>query len=345
MLKHEALPVDAPFLSLEDGKKVPPAKSIAPQLERARVMRIWGRQAKSSRSPKPSTDVDFYRVDLIDPKRASTRTKIRNAANQVLWSIPGGTLVVVPSNTLGGNAILAEILPRKEPRVVVEGEGRASGLVYPARKLRGLKQVPMRYLPESVTDAARTVKVVEEISGHAEDRVLRQYYGDYQRANDRVTGLLAGTDDFDARVIGQMIELHMAVEHALTTGNSLRPGAALFDRSVTSSPYFHARVDSPNGRAHLESASVATFVVKLLMVAAAAGLPGLACAEAIEAGQLIVENSKDVGGVELVEASKKALVDFVRTSGHDNAATYIEALQDGLNRNAANVAGEAELSD
>lgn len=345
VVRDSVLPVDAPLLAVEDGEPLPQTSQIAPDLERARVLRTWARQSQASRGPRPSLDIDFYRLDLVDPSRAAVRTKIRNAANQVLWTIPGGTLVVIPSSSLAGNAILAEIAPRSEPRVSVKGTGARSGLTYPARKLSGLKKVPMRDLPISVTEAARTVKVVEKISGHAEDRILRQYYGDYQKSDDRVAGLFAGTKNFDGKIVGQMVAIHMAVEHALTEGGRLAPGQSLFDREVTCSPYFHARVDSPDGRTHLESNSVATFVVKLLMILASVGLSGAACAEVIETGQLLVENSSHATGGDMIEASKNALIDFVRISGHDNVAAYIDALQDGLNRNSANVAGTAVIEE
>lgn len=345
IMSQQVIPVDAPFLQLTDGKAVPPAGKIASELERARVLRIWANSSKSSRGPRPSTGIEGYRLDLADPRRASTRTKIRNAAQKVLWTIPGGTLVVIPPRSLAGNAVLAEISSRKDPRVTVKGFGPNSGLSYPARSLRNLKLVPMRELPEQVIKSSRTVRVVEKLSGHGEDRILRLYYGDYQRAGSRVAGLIAGTEDFDARVIGQMIELHMAVEHAITNRSALKPGQALFDPSVQASPFFHGRVDSPDGRTHLESSSIATLVVKLFLVVAAAGLSPAEAARAIESDCVTILNNASGDEQQIIDASREALVDFANITGHQCVATYLEALQDGLNRNDASISGDATIED
>lgn len=343
VLEQSLLPADAPFLDLEDGKGVPAANKITSQLERARELRVWANASKSSRGPRPSTSLETYKLDLVDPSKAITRTKIRNAAQKVLWGVPGGTLVVIPPSTLSGDAILAEIVSRKAPRTVVSGVGLNSKLSYPARGLKNLKLFPMRDLPEQAIKSARTVRVVEKITGHAEDRLLRMYYGDYQKDGQRVAGLIAGTEDFDARVIGQVVALHMAVEHALKYGGALKPGEALFDPNVLESPNFHARVDSPDGRAHLESGSIATFVVKIIMVVAASGIAPEAAAQAIQDDCVTIVNADTGESETVIEASREALVDFAQIAGHDCVATYVAALQDGLNRNDAIVNGSATL--
>lgn len=318
---EKVLPVDAPLLNLVDGKPVPQANKIASELERARVLRSWANSSKSSRGPRPSTGIEGYRLDLVDPSRAATRTRIRNAANQILWTIPGGTLVVIPPRSLADDAILAEIVSRKDPRVIVEGLGPNRKLSYPARRLKRLKSVPMRDLPEQVIKSSRTVRVVEKLIGHGEDRILRMYYGDYERGGSNVTGLVAHTEDFDARIIGQLVELHMAIEHALVHRAGLEPGKALFDTAVTHSPYFHGRVDSPDGRTHLESGSISTFVVKLMMVVASAGISPEAAANAIENDCVTVINKGNGKEQEIIEASRDALVDFARIAGHSCVTT------------------------
>lgn len=337
------LPVDAPFLELQDGMDIPEASKIASQLERARVLRSWANSAKSSRGPRPSTGIEGYRLDLVDPSRRAMRTRIRDAARQILWTIPGGTLVVIPRRSLAEDAILAEIDSRFDPRPTVSGVGANSVLSYPSRRLRHLKSVPMRELPHEVIKSSRTVKVVEKLSGHGEDRILRMFYGDYQRADERVAGLVAQTEDFDARIIGQMIELHTAIEHALETRQRLEPGKALLDPKVRNSPHFHARVDSPDGRTYLESASIATFVVKLLLVVAASGIAPEVAAQTISDNCVTIVNDASDDHEEIVQASRNALVDFAKIAGHECVATYVTALQDGLNRNEARVSGTAKI--
>ena len=339
------LPADAPFLTLEDGKGVPQASKLAPMLERARVFRAWSTAAKSKRSPMMPTDIDLYRLGLDDPSKSRMRTAIRNAAHQLLWSIPGGTLVVIPGSYLGANAVLAEIVSRKAPRHTVFGMNENKRIQYVARELRGLKLVPMRDLPEDVTDAARTVRVVSKISGHAEDRVLRIYYGDYRRAEENVAELVGGSSDFGAAVLGRMIDLHMAISHFLDTGQPMKPGQALYTAPIAVEPQFHARVDSPDGRTYLGSDKIATFALKLLLIVAASGVEPLAATELIENNCLQVTNSVTGDTVELVEATRNALINFTVTSGYECVADYVRALQEGLENNQARIAGSAQIEE
>ncbi|WP_439561117.1 hypothetical protein [Roseinatronobacter sp.] len=349
-LEKNVLPVDAPFLRPEDGKPVKAPNKIAAELERARVFRDWARKPEAKRGRIPSKDLGNYSLDLGDASRSATRTRIRNASQNILWAIPGGTLTVIPNRSLSGKAILAKVAPRHEPRTFVHGTGRNQGIVFPARKIFDPKLVPMIDLPGEVLEDARSMKVVQQISGHAEERILRMYYGDYQRAEDHVAGVVAGTDDFDARIIAQMIELHLSMSNAISSGKGSEPGSALFDTESTAEVFFHGRVDSPDGRTYLASTSVITFAVKLMLIVAASGLPMGLAAQAIEAGNVTVINSAEADGAgahaaDTIQASRKALVDFARASGYPTVEAYLSALQDGLNRNSASIAGKATLDE
>jgi len=114
---------------------------------------------------------------------------------------------------------------------------------------------------------------------------------------------------------------------------------------VQNSPFFHARVDSLDGRTYLESASIATFVVKLLLVVAAAGISADVAAQTIENNCVTILNEVTGEHQQIVQASRDALVDFAQIAGHDHdcVATYVTALQDGLNRNDARVSGTATI--
>lgn len=343
VLEKGALPVDAPMLQVPNQMPVDATGDLQLQLERARRLRAWLKTPKKDAKARPPLDLDFYRLGLEDDRKAGARTNIFRAANKVLWELQEDALVVIPAPSMYGNAILAELAPATEARVMLNGEGRAHELQYPARPIRNMKNVPMRELPDAVTDIARTTKVVEEISGHPEDRVLRMFYGDYQREGEFVAGLKAQTETFDSLVIGQMVGLHVAIEATLKQGIKVTPGEALFALGA-SAPDFHARVDSPFGRAFLESTEVVTFAVKLLMVVACSTIPLPEAALAIEAGCLSVENTEHTGAAHIVAASKNALVDFATISGHNDLCSYLQALQEGLTRVSAEPSGSATLN-
>ncbi|MFT5787403.1 MAG: hypothetical protein ACI9KK_002768 [Ascidiaceihabitans sp.] len=346
VLNGGVLPVDVPYLQVADGRNLPAADDIAPMLERARLLRKWAKRPLSEANTiRPSLDIDQYRVGLnMDPAAQGVRTRLRNAANDILWGLPEGTLAVIPSRRLGGNAILAEFGSPTEPRQIVNGTGHYFSLQFSARPMVNIKSIPMTSLPGEVLKNARSTSVVNEVGGYAEDEVLRLYYGDYMRKHEYVVGVVAETDDFDALVMGQMIDLHIALDHFIRTGVVLAPGRGLYDRNVMETPNLHAAINSPDGRASLESSGIATFCVKLLMILAASGVLVHGGGPLIAQGALEVANSaqQDVEPA-LLEASANALTGFFATAGIPVYSEYIEALQNGLERNQTTPTGTATI--
>lgn len=346
VLERQLLPVDVPYLELEDGKGVPQPAHIAPMLERARLMRKWAkRPLAESDKPRPPLDLDFYRAGLeAEAGAQGARTKLRNSAEKILWTIPEGSLIVIPAQRITEFALIAEAGPRDAIRETVVGTDQYHGMKFPTRQLSNLKKIPMLALPGSVVASARSTSIIEEIDGHAEDQLLRLFYGDYQRDSEYVAGVIANTDDFDALVLGQMIDLHVAIDHFLRTGEVLAPGRALYDTKVKKAPNLHATINSPDGRAFLESSGVATFAVKLLMIVAASGVGLAAAGSLIANAEVVLENSaQQMVDPELMTASANALVDFFATSGYSNYNEYLEALQNGLERNATTPTGTAVI--
>lgn len=235
VVRDEVLPVDLPFLELEDKKGLPASDKIAPMLERARQMRKWAKRPQAEFSKKrPAMDLDLYRVGLqLEEGAQGARTKLRNTAQEILWGIPKNSLAIIPHRRITGHAILAEFGSRKSPRKVIDGHDHYEGMKFLARPLRNVKQIPMLDLPSSVIVSARSTKVVEQINGHAEDQLLRLYYGDYQRDKDYVAGVIAHTEDFDALVLAQMIDLHVAIEHFLETGGDTCTGAGVIRKKCS----------------------------------------------------------------------------------------------------------------
>jgi len=280
----------------------------------------------------------------MDPAAQGVRTRLRNAANDILWGLPEGTLAVIPSRRLGGNAILAEFGSLSAPRQIVNGRGHYSSLQFLARPMVNIKRIPMTSLPGEVLKNARSTSAVNEVGGYAEDELLRLYYGDYMRKHEFVAGVVAETEDFDALVMGQLIDLHIALDHFIKTGDVLKPGRGLYDRDIKETPNLHAVINSPDGRASLESTGIATLCVKLLMILATSGVLVQTSGPLIAQGQLDVTNSaqQDVDP-KLLEGSENALTSFFATAGSPVYSEYIEALQSGLERNKTTPTGTATI--
>lgn len=346
VLNSGVLPVDVPYLQVADGRSLPAANNIAPMLERARLLRKWAKRPLSeAHTIRPSLDLDQYRVGLnMDPAAQGVRTRLRNAANDILWGLPEGTLAVIPSRRLGGNAILAEFGSLSAPRQIVNGTGHYFSLQFLARPMVNIKRIPMTSLPGEVLKNARSTSAVNEVGGYAEDELLRLYYGDYMRKHEFVAGVVAETEDFDALVMGQLIDLHIALDHFIKTGDVLKPGRGLYDRGIKETPNLHAVINSPDGRASLESTGIATLCVKLLMILATSGVLVQTSGPLIAQGQLDVTNSaqQDVDP-KLLKDSENALTNFFATAGYPVYSEYIEALQNGLKRNQTTPTGTATI--
>jgi hypothetical protein len=344
--EHSVLPVDLPFFEIPNERAVPNADQIAPMLERARVMRRWAKRPKSeARTPMPSQDLDHYRIGLnLEAGAQGARTRLRNAAQEILWDMPENSLVVIPQKGITGQAILAELGARNATRFRVQGQGHYAGLNFLARPVKIVNRVPMLALPADVLGAARSTSAVQNVGGHSEDRILRLAYGDYQRDRDFVAGVMSNNEDFDALVLGQMIDLHVAIEHFLETREVLEPGRVTWARQINHAPHLHATINSPDGRASLESRGRATFAVKLLGIVAASGISLATAGQLIADGHVDVANSQELGGsTALIQASATALTDFFATSGISSYNEYLTGLQNGLERNATNPQGTAEI--
>ena len=344
--QNSVLPVDLPFFDIPNGRAVPDADQISPMLERARVMRRWAKRSKSEvRTPMPAQNLDHYRVGLnLKAGAKGARTRLRNAAQKILWDMPEGSLVVIPQKGITGQAILAELGAPNAARDRVHGQDHYAGLTFLARPVKILNRVSMLALPADVLGAARSTRAVQNIGGQSEDRILRLAYGDYQRDRDFVAGVMSNNENFDALVLGQMIDLHVAIEHFLEKREVLDPGRVTWAPAVNSAPHLHATINSPDGRASLESQGMATFAVKLLGIVAASGISLAIAGRLIAEGHIDVMNSKEPdGSTKEIQASADALIDFFATSGYSSYNEYLTGLQNGLERNATKPQGTAEI--
>ena len=346
--QNSVLPVDLPFLNIQDGEAVPDASKISAMLERARIMRKWAKRPKSKMHiPRPTRDLDYYRSSLnIENEAQGVRTRLRNIAQEILWNIPEGNLVVIPQKKITGQAILAELGSPTADRSRVYGQDYYANLDFLARPIKIINKIPMLVLPSDVISAARSTSVIQNIGGSSENRVLRLAYGDYHRNKDSVAGVISNNENFDALVLAQLIDLHIAIEYFLETGDVLSPGQVMWTRQINSTPHLHATINSPNGRASLESQGMATFTVKLLGIVAASGISLAIAGQLIANGNVSVVNSKESGEcTKVIQSSRNAMVDFFNASGYDNCEEYLTGLHNGISRNAIKIHGKAEIEE
>ena len=338
--RSDAIAVDVPFLEVPNGQAVPAASEIQPMLERGRVLRNWAGQSESKRGPQPSRSLDSYRTFLDDRGPKMARTKLRNAANTVLWDIPDNSLLFIPASTLGGRAILAEAGKRKAPRETVYGSGSRSRMVYLARPLVDVAEVPMRDLPPEVTDPGQKLLVHNQFEGYAKERLLRTYYGDYSRGQDvNVVEFVAGSEEFDTKVIAQVSALAMSIEHFVTSREFISPEEFVFGYPDMRGPQLHARINSSDGKAQVQDSTLVPHVVKALLLLSGGAIAGAVVAASLVSGDVSIENSALQGGGNIAEASQLALIDYAAAAGTDSMASIVENLRASIERSEGEVDG------
>lgn len=340
---NAVMAADAPFLNLADGHGLPSPNSIESMLARALAFREWGNASNKRRGPRPGEDLERHQNFLSDQGDKAKRTRLRNAAQEVLWSIEDKSLIFVPAPNLSSYAILAEAGPRMAPRRMVAGVGKRETILYPARGIERIKMVAMRDLPPVVTEPSGTVSVVNEFEGYASERLLREYYGDYQRGHEAsVTEFMNGTDDLDARVVAQMIALSMSIQHHIDTGIYRSPQSLVFGQSDrVSGPKFHARVNSKDGKVHFETASLVPHVLKSLMIVAATSLPLDALAQELHTQNVTLSNSEIQEGPDVVNATQNALVNYAASAGVTDVKEILDNLRAEIALNDGKVDGVA----
>lgn len=343
ILDESAIAVDIPFLEVPDGRPIPEASEIQPMLERGRELRSWAAKSSRTRGRQPSTSLDAYRTFLDDRGPKMARTKLRNAANTVLWKIPDNSLLFIPASTLGGKAILAEAGRRSAPRRRMNGSGTRARMEYLGRPIVEPKLVPMRDLPSDVTDPGQKLLVHDSFEGYAKERLLRAYYGDYSRgANVNVVEFVAGADEFDTKVIAQISALAMSIEHFLDTRQFLHPQEFVFGHPEIRGPQLHARINSPDGKAQVQDNTLVPHTVKLFLLFAGSNLAVAVITAHLMATDVSVTNSEIQGGGEIAEATQAALIDYAAAAGADSMSSIIENLRASSERTEGEVDGRVD---
>lgn len=337
---------DVPFLEVEDGKSPSTIDNLEMQLSRAVAFRAWQKKGASKNERPPSKEADSYALEVDTPSQS--RTRLLNVAESILWDLPEGAVVFIPASSLYGEALIGELASRDAPRISFTGTGFRSIIKYRGRTIKNLRRVPMRSLPEEVTDGARLPTVIQKIEGYAKERLLRTYYGDFQLGNDiAMMEFEAREDKFDPITMARITALAVAIEHHDRTGVYVSPGECLFKLSDSSSLEVHANINSPNGKLLLEGAKKTPHILRSLLLAASLVSSGQATAQevtsSLQSGTLEVHNTKDTSRSNFIDATESALINFAKAAGAKSTEEYIAGLAESSSRTRAQIEGEATI--
>lgn len=347
VMSSEAIAPDFPYLNVPDGTPPSEAAEFDAQISRAVAVRQWLKQPLDDRGPRPSRKLDNYRLGHSD--NTATRTRLRNAAQEILWNLPDGALVFIPSATLAGTGLTADLGKRTEPRITMEGDGNRNAIKYLGRPIHAMKRQSMRALPEDVTDPVRLPMVTFQYEGYARDRLLRAHYGDYQLGTDvAMMEFISNSDKFGAISMARLTALAHAIEYFVVTGKYQAPGNLLYKpAAVALETQVHASINSKYGRLLIEGPQMVPHIMRALVLVcmlantsvSADDLSGM-----MVNGQLELSNSKATRkDVKVTEATERTLLDFAAAAGHPSLTILLKGLLESSESTEGEVDGTAKL--
>lgn len=344
---YGAIVPDFPYLKVADAKPPSAARELDAQISRAIAIRQWLRRPLDERGPRPARNLDEYRLGHSD--HTSTRTRLLNAAEQILWELPDDALVFIPSSTLAGTGITAVVGKRTAPRITILGDGNRNAITYLGRPIDDMKSQSMRALPEDVTDPVRSPIVTYQYDGYARDRLLRAHYGDYQLGGDvAMMEFISNSDRFDALAMARITALAHAIEHYVVTGTYQPPGDLLYKlATVPLSTQVHATINSRDGRLLIEGPQLVPHIMRALLLAGMlATTPAAAqnVSTMMANGQLELKNTKASARDRAVTAAtERTLLDFATAAGQPSLTVLLQGLQESSESTDGEVDGSAKI--
>lgn len=341
--EHQVIAPDLAFLDVPRNERPRDFRGLEAQVKRARRFAEWVRTEETRSDDMPPQDIATY-ADGDTPHRL---TLYRNTADEILHSMPEGSLVFVPNPDFTQKAMFGELVGADEERVTFNGTGHRQQFRYQGRRLRNVKMLAMRSLPaDFFPPMARRIWTHQYLGGEKE-LIYRQFYGDFE-----ILGRKAVTE---IEVTGQRVyPQDLSIVGALTTliDQSLARRAA-GDRDGLSileavflppdrleGPVIHANFGSP-GSILVETVMRRAAPVLKVVLALALVYTGFEIWDMINAGNLNLVNSQALAGAEAGQAqlveTQEMTYDFVRSTGRDDFNEIVELVKDFHDRTGGNV--------
>ncbi len=109
VIEHSAVAPDLPELAIPNGQAPIYTDDFENQIKRSRALRDWAMLPAERSEPKPSIAVEDYQDKPIRQKHGL----YANSAQDVLWTIPTGSLIYVPNPGFLNDGLFGEIVARK----------------------------------------------------------------------------------------------------------------------------------------------------------------------------------------------------------------------------------------
>ncbi|WP_201156861.1 hypothetical protein [Rhodobaculum claviforme] len=337
------------FLEIEDGVRPRDAAGIDAQITRARAFAEWVKTEERRGENRPSQALEDYAGAEAPPRVAL----YRNTADEILHTLPEGSLIFVPNPDLTRNGMFGELVAPDAPRIRFRGAGHRSEFSYLGRRLKNVKNLPMQNLDPDFFRPMRKRVWTHEYAARETELLYRQYYGDFEIIGRKAVAEIEVTrrrvSGTDLNIIGALTTLVDETLARVERGDreQLTMHNVVFMQPDPQGPVLHANIGSP-GSVLVESVTrrVAP-VVKVIMVLALAGYVGADVWDMVQARNLVLENTDGLAGVadaQLAETHEKTYA-FVRASGADSLDEILEYVRDFHARTGGRVDGHVHHNE
>jgi hypothetical protein len=348
MYENGVVAPDLAFLDVPDGIRPRDHLGISTQITRSRAFAEWVKTEDRRAEDRPPEELPPYIGKEAPPRVAM----YRNTADEILYTLPKGSLIFIPNPDLTKDGMFGELSAPDAPRVRFAGSAHRGHFQYLGRKLENVNYLPMRKLPPEFFEPMRRRNWTHEYGSRETELLYRQYYGDFELIGRKalteieVTGQrVSGTD---LSIIGALTTLIDQTLMRLEAGDHelLRMVDAAFLPPDPNGPIVHANIGSP-GELLVESVLRRAAPVLKVIFCLAIGYVAHDIWDMIQSGTLTLENSmglEGAGDAQLADTRNKTF-DFVRATGRENLNEIVGLVRDFNGRTGGEVDANIRVND
>ncbi|GAA6198702.1 hypothetical protein NBRC116598_41470 [Pseudophaeobacter arcticus] len=338
---NRAIAPDLAFLDVLQDERPRDFEGLEAQVKRARAFAKWVKTEETRAFPMPSKELDDYEEDET-PNRLAM---YRNTADEILFSLPKGSLIFVPNPNFTQRAMIGELAGADEERVKFNGTGHWGEFEYQGRRLHNVKMLPMRKLPKEFYPPMKRRKWIHQYIGRETELLFRQYYGDFEILGRKAVTEIEVTGERvypqDLSIIGALTTL---IDQNLARQAVGDPHALSLLQAVFLPPdpdegsVIHANLGSP-GNVLVESVVRRAAPVLKIMVILALGFTANEIWDMVQADNLNITNSQALAGVgeDVLAETRQMTYDFVRSTGRENLNEIVGLVRDFHDRTGGTV--------
>lgn len=338
---NQAIAPDLAFLDVPQGERPRDFDGMEAQVKRARAFADWVQTEDSRALPQPPRTLADYQ-DTETPHRLAM---YRNTADEILYSLPKGSLIFVPNPNFTQAAMVGELAGAEEDRITFNGTGYRGEFEYQGRRLHNVKMLPMRKLPKELYPPMQRRIWIHKYVGRETELLYRQYYGDFEILGRKavteieVTGQRVYPQDLS--IIGALttlIDQNLARRAAGDPDTLSILEAVFLPPDPAEGPVVHANLGS-SGNVLVESVVRRAAPVLKVIVILALGYTGGEIWDMVQTDNLQITNSLALAGAgqDNLAETQQLTYDFVRSTGRESLKQIVELVRDFHDRTGGNV--------